>query len=302
MDISVLICTYGRPEMCREAVAALLPELPPNGEIIVVAQPNPSSQAMPLVADLDKRVTLLLQTEPHLAKARNAGLAKSQGEIVLYVDDDILPRPGLFRQHLLAYKDPRVGGVAGRILTPGIDSKTTCDPKALDPEWQWWCADFDHDTRAPVLTARGCNMSFRRQLLIQAGGFDTNFAPPFSFREDSDISFRVRGLGYLILYEPTAALIHLENQVGGTRDSEQVPLNKLLVEWKMYGRLLHHYRDNLYFIQKHFSDAQKWRWIWRSYRSFVGISRWPWRLLVKNFIFMYALIWARNQARHCHAS
>lgn len=299
MDISVIICTYGRPEMCRETVVALLPELPPNGEIIVVAQPTPSSKAMPLVADLDKRVTLLIQTEPHLAKARNVGLAKSQGEIVLYVDDDILPRPGLLRQHLLAYKDPRVGGVAGRVLSPGMDSKTTCDPKALDSEWQWWCADFDHDTRAPVLTARGCNMSFRRQLLIQAGGFDPNYV--FTVRDDSDMSFRIRGLGYLILYEPTAALVHLDNQVGGTRNVDQKPINKFCAEWRMYGRLSHHYRDNLYFIQKHFSGTLQWRWIWRSYRSFVGVSRWPWRLLAKNLMFLYALIRARNLSRHCPA-
>jgi hypothetical protein len=65
----------------------------------------------------------------------------------------------------------------------------------------------------------------------------------------------------------------------------------------MYRQHFCHYRDNLYFVQKHFRGSERRRYIWRSYRDYVGISRWPWRLIAKHACFLAALLDASWLAR-----
>ena len=59
-------------------------------------------------------------------------------------------------------------------------------------------------------------MSVRRELIGKAGGFDVGFIGN-ALNEDADFSFRLRRLGYRIVYCPEAKLIHLRSDRGGCR-------------------------------------------------------------------------------------
>ncbi|HVY71522.1 MAG TPA: hypothetical protein VHH73_16435, partial [Verrucomicrobiae bacterium] len=75
----------------------------------------------------------------------------------------------------------------------------------------------------------------------------------------------------------------------GTRDAK-AQHGPVKTEWLSYGRYYRRYSYDLYFLIRHFHGSQRWRWIWQSYRIYVGLSRWPWRLLAKNFLFLVALL------------
>jgi GT2 family glycosyltransferase len=295
MKYSVVIVTYNRhPQLCDtlRALAQVIDSV--VGEVIVVDQRPPG----PLPDDVLDLPGLLYraQARPNMVAARNVGTLEARGEIVLFLDDDVIPLPGLIEAHIAAYDDPTVGGVAGRVFGPdnGPDNAVP-NPKAFDLVDGWRYAQFDHTAPGDVMTARGCNMSFRRDLLIGLGGFD-----PFIriFRDDTDMCLRVITDGFVIRYVPAAALHHLNASSGGTRGTGSETRRRIVREWRMYKQLHRHYRDNLYFLTRHFS-GQKWgRWVYDAYRTYVGVSRWPWRLVAKNVCFLLALWQASRMARH----
>src|SRR5207237_833267 len=190
-------------------------------------------------------------------RARNLGIQAARGEIIIFLDDDVIPEPGLIDGHLLPYDDPTIGGVAGRIIDQGKAPRAHVDPRALDPEDGWRYTHFDHTTRMEVAHAPTCNVSFRRSVLLQIGGFDPGFR--LALREDSDLCFRVRQAGYRIVFEPSAALVHLSAPAGGTRLSVGGE-SRLVRELDMYRKHFRHYRDNLYFLRKHFRGWKRLKW------------------------------------------
>jgi GT2 family glycosyltransferase len=296
---SIVICTYRRPAACDQTVSSLLPLMPPGGEIVVVDQTPGASAATSRDRGIEIRRVVLAQ--PGIVRARNFGLDLARGAIVVFVDDDIEPSPGLVEAHLAAYDDPEVGAVAGRILGPDQTQPGTLDPRYRDPVDGWRFTTFDHLEAVDVQTARGCNMSFRRELLVQVGGVDPCLRPPFSFREDTDACFAIRRTGRIVRFVPAACLIHLEIPAGGTRDLAAAS-GALREELRMYRRHYQHYENNLYFIAKHFSGTARARLVRWSYRDYVGVSRWPWRLAAKNLCFLLALVNAHRLVRRCSHS
>jgi GT2 family glycosyltransferase len=283
MRLSIIVVTYKRPELLRQTVAGLLPQLGGDAEILVVDQCAEAGEGQ-VFAGME---AVRYQNLPfaNMVKARNQGIADARGEIILFVDDDVIPGPDLIRCHLEAYSDPMVGGVAGRIFEGLGPFAERLDTRALDEAMGFWYTHFDHAERSFLQTARGCNMSFRRDLLVAIGGFDRHF---HCFRDDSDVCFSVRRLGYHILFCPEASLVHLAIARGGTRE---MPALQGLIrdEYQRYRWAFRHYRDNLYFLCKHFSGRALAKSLFRSYRDYVGLSRWPWRLAAKNVCFGLAL-------------
>ena len=294
LKYSVVICTYMRPTLCGQTISKLAPYIEEGGELIVVDQtPQAQTPSQNFLQQIDKelwrngRMIYIRLSQPSLVKARNRGLQHARGEVVIFLDDDVVPSPSLLKGHLAGYADPEVGGVAGRILNEAKVTAEHIDARALDSLEGWWYTHFNHAESVYLMHAQGCNMSFLKSLLIEIGGFDTHYR--FAFRDDSDISFRVRELGYKIRFAPEAELIHLEAREGGTRlaEKERGIIERELASYRHHFR---HYRDNLYFLLRHFRKAQLSKWIWKSYCSYVGVSRWPWRLIAKNICFLLAFL------------
>ena len=91
--------------------------------------------------------------------------------------------------------------------------------EAMDPGIAWYHIDLVHTTQPQqVLTARGCNMSFRRSVFTDHGlRFDERFTGS-AVREESDFCLRFRKTNLIIWYEPAAHLVHLGEETGGCHD------------------------------------------------------------------------------------
>lgn len=294
MKYSVIIATYRRPRLLCQTLELLMPQVGAEGEVIVVEQ-DPVENLEPFLAGY-QQIQHVILARPGTVNARNHAIRISRGEILIFIDDDVVPPAGFIQAHLAAYRNSlTIGGVAGRVIEASRPFTAPIDPRSLDPVDGWRWSTFDHDCEMDVPHAPTCNLSLRREVVVKVGGFDPRFR--LAWREDSDLCFRIRQLGYRIRFSPSAWLIHLSATEGGTR-GPAVQASWVGREIRMYLKHFLHYQDNLFFLCKHFRGRKRLGWLFDAYRSYVGFSRWPWRLAAKNAAFFVALWRAAQLARY----
>jgi GT2 family glycosyltransferase len=215
IKLSIIIPTYNREEILPQTVDLILKENFPGCELILIHQkPNLSVKFQEFLRRVENRIRYLVVDWASVTKACNFGVERSKGEIILMLDDDIIPGDNLIHSHYRNYQDPKIGAVAGRILVPHRIRFPEHVGRigGLGPKHE----TFVSSKRQYVETGRGANMSFRRSLFLKLGGFDDNYIKN-AHRFESDLCFRIRRTGYLIAYDPEAVVEHLEFRTGGIR-------------------------------------------------------------------------------------
>ncbi|MFN8535180.1 MAG: glycosyltransferase family 2 protein [Dehalococcoidia bacterium] len=250
MNVSVVILTYNREELLCETIADVLGQTPAPGEIVVVdGSARHEAQTEAYLASVDGRVRYLRQSRPGMTAARNIGIEAAGGSIVLFVDDDVALPAGFVAAHAANYADPAVGAVGGRVhVSLDVTRPLGTPPPATG-------TDFDRLDRRIVAFGRGCNLSFRRSAIVEAGGFDETMTG-HATAEEEDACFAVRRLGYRIVFDPAAWLIHRYQPSGGSR-----------AEFRDHGDDLSYYRNKTYFALKNVAGLDFARVLWDTYRS-----------------------------------
>jgi GT2 family glycosyltransferase len=228
--ISVVIPTYRREQLLRDSIVDVLKQDYPNFEVLVVDQTQthePDTQAFLVEMAANGKIKLFNLDWASLPGARNYAIRRASGEIILFIDDDVELTPGFLTAHVKNYlENPEIGAVAGRVFdrmklgdSGGELEIEYLPPEAMDPGIAWYHIDLVHTTKPQqVLTARGCNMSFRREVFTKYGiKFDERFRGS-AVREESDFCLRFRKTGYKIWYDPEAYLVHLGEETGGCHD------------------------------------------------------------------------------------
>ena len=213
-DISVVVATYGREKILCETLTHLLDQDHPNYELIVVDQtPVHEPGTEEFLRSQDHRLRHLRLVSASLPNARNVGIRAACGDLVLFIDDDVLPARSLVSAHTTSHLSDRVAGVGGQVLSPTRETVDASATGRLDRATRvTW--NFNSTVSGDTMYATGCNMSFRRDLLIRAGLFEVAFGGNAEC-EEVDLCLRLRRLGYTIRFVPAASLVHLEQVVGG---------------------------------------------------------------------------------------
>lgn len=227
--VSVIIPTYGREAVLRETLSSVLQQDYSAYEVIVVDQtPTHEPETQQYLDRLVAEGRIRLDRVPwaSLPGARNYAARRANGDVILFIDDDVLLPPGFVAAHARNYLDqPELGAVAGRVFdrmkladNPTL-AVTDQPPAAMDPAIAWYYIDLVHTVKPQqVLTARGCNMSFRRALFDKYGlRFDERFRGS-AVREESDFCLQLRQTGLYVWYDPAAHLVHLGEETGGCHD------------------------------------------------------------------------------------
>ncbi len=194
-----------------DTILHLLALEPAAAEILVVDQSERHETAT--VAQLETlaaggKIKWIRLLHPSITHAMNVGLLECRSEIVLFLDDDILPGGDLLRGHLDAHAQGSVNIVAGQILQPWEEAL----PEDLEPQPFRFCSS----RRASVTELMGGNFSVRRDVAVRLGGFDENFVH-VAYRFEAEFCDRARAAGESILFEPRASIRHLKVTHGGTR-------------------------------------------------------------------------------------
>jgi GT2 family glycosyltransferase len=206
LDISVVINTRDQPEALRLCLGALEAQtLDPKRWEIVVADDGSQDAAGAVVAQAyggRSRCTPLRLAPAGRAAARNAGLRAAQGNLVLFLGDDILGAPDLLEEHLRAHA--RHPGAA----VVGLYEWTPECPSEAFRAWVDNCRfrDIHNADNAGFRFFYTGNVSAPRDALLAAGGFDENFA--LYGWEDIDLGWRLERRGLRIVHHPRAFATH----------------------------------------------------------------------------------------------
>lgn len=219
--LTIVIPTLGRESVLLDTVRGLLALEEPAEEILVVDQTprhQPETEAALAAWEASGRIRLLRRATPAVVPAMNHGLREARHPLVLFLDDDIIPAPGLVRAHRAAHAaHPGAWAVVGQVLQPGEEPS---DLPAVGPRGGLR-ADLDFPFRSSrpdwVVNVMAGNLSVRRERALALGGFDVRYTPPVSFRFETDFARRVIAAGGRIRFEPLASIRHLRASSGGTR-------------------------------------------------------------------------------------
>lgn len=229
--MSVVICTRNRCavlDRCLATVARV--DGIARADVLVVD--NGSTDGTPAVADRWATTLPMLRSvfEPRtgLSHARNTALDHARGDVVAFLDDDVLVEAGWLDGILAAYRRwPDVAGVAGRIELAWPEGR----PSWLPASREVWFARLDLGLEPRLLAASelpvGANMSVRRDVALSVGRFDPDLGysgTRLLGNEERDFFDRLRRLGKPLGYEPAARVLHV---VEGARVSRRYLLRRV---------------------------------------------------------------------------
>ena len=207
--ITVAIPTYNRGAMVVETVERLFALNPPPDAIVIADQSRDPNETLLRWND-QKKIRLIRLDLPSIPQAMNQALLAADTPLVLYLDDDVDPSPGLIAAHLRAHEDARAWVVVGQVLQPGQTAQSL--PQPLDDlEFQ-----FNHDRGRFLTNVMAGNLSVKRERALEIGGFDENFVGA-AHRFETDFALRISEAGGQIWFSPEATLRHLKLASGGLR-------------------------------------------------------------------------------------
>lgn len=173
--VSVIICAYTADRWLEllAAVESVRQQTAPPDEIVVVIDHNPALLAQAR-AHLPQAIVIENHQPRGLSGARNSGLAIARGDIIAFMDEDAIAAPDWLAQLISHYADPNVLGVGGAIEPVWGPAGLADQPKWFPDEFAWVVGCTYRglpETTRRVRNLIGCNMSLRRAVFQQIGGF-----------------------------------------------------------------------------------------------------------------------------------
>ena len=220
MKVSIIISTLNRHKVLAQNIELLLKQSDSFEEIIIIDQSDVVPKDFLSGINKSKKIKYFRQNTKNVATGYSTGAKKAKGDIILYLDDDVIPGYNLVDFHVKNYTNEKIGGVTGRVVEPynnnvWTNGRANCITKYGNVIQNVTSKDKDE---TPAVS--GGNMSFRKSVVKKAGYFDTKYIGN-AYRIETDFSIQVTKLGYKLIFEPKALAIHLNVVSGGTRKTRQ---------------------------------------------------------------------------------
>ena len=206
--VSVVICTYGRPESLNETIKSLCAQSFKSFEIVLVTEKG------------------------HLSELRDKGLRSASGDIVSLIDDDVYCPPTWLKSVVNGFRKGVVGVSGPTVITKEFERNRDTFKFSRIRRMVDWFFGVPHKPghlsssgapsmesnmegcayEGPVEYLECCNMSVLRTEAINAGGFDHNYILTSEWCE-VDLALRLGKRGRL-MFERKCGLYHRPSKAG----------------------------------------------------------------------------------------
>lgn len=222
MKVSIIIATKNRPGNIAPCIRSIAKNTYRSFEIIVVDQSEDDStkiQFQHVRSQYQNIRTLYIhQKKRGISNARNTGIQKASGNIVIFTDDDCIVKNSWIQEIVQSFHShPQIQGVYGKTLPFNKREGEICP------------CTFTRS--APRIISRPCyhvkyfgfgnNMAYRKSLFSDTGLFKTwlGTGSVGLSAEDSEFAQRILLSDKIIFYNPKAVVFH--NKWLAARDMEQ---------------------------------------------------------------------------------
>jgi GT2 family glycosyltransferase len=205
--VSVIIPTFNRRASLARLIDALAAQAYPADRLEVLVVDDGSTDGTPdwvRTVHFPFPLRLIEQAHAGPGAARNRGVAEGGGELILFLDDDVAPDPGLISAHVTRHRAARDTVVIGPMLPPSDwprPSWIRWEERKLVAQYRALDAGTLECTHRQFYTG---NASLPRDWFVAARGFD----PSFVRAEDVELGFRLSELGVRFAFEPSARVRH----------------------------------------------------------------------------------------------
>jgi glycosyltransferase involved in cell wall biosynthesis len=209
LRLSVVTPTYNRQASLERFLRSLDKQASSTASAfeVLVVDDGSTDETLATIDGLQVSYQLRLLRQAHQgpAQARNLGVSEASGELILFLDDDVVAEPTLLAQHLQSHAEQPNAVVIGPMLAPPGDWHRSA--------WvRWEELQLDKQYRDMVRGRYRCsprqfytgNASLERARFLAAGGFDARFKRA----EDVELAYRLRDDGAHFMFNPTAAVHH----------------------------------------------------------------------------------------------
>jgi glycosyltransferase involved in cell wall biosynthesis len=209
-EISVVVPTYNRIKTLRDVLPSLLKQdLAAEGFEVLVCDSNSNDGTAEYLAEMRARhanVQHVVGAYSGRAMARNAGIERARGDVILFNDSDIIASPDLLSRHLRHHRERRNIAVVG--LEVQVRSLEDYADKRDHPEKRGALHPPERKQLSWLYFLTG-NASARRDDLLRVGCFDETFTG--YGHEDLELGYRLQKAGIVIVYEPRAVNYHWQD-------------------------------------------------------------------------------------------
>jgi GT2 family glycosyltransferase len=252
-------------------------------QLLLVDNGSVEPETQTLVERLADRpgVTVLRDDRPfNWAALNNTAASQARADVLLFLNNDVaVPAEGWLEALVRQCRRPEVGVVGARLLYPGGSVQHAGIVLGLGGAAGHVLVGLPGDEAGylgmavrcrEVSAVTGACLMTRRQVFEELGGFDESLGLDLN---DVDFCLRAGKLGYRVLYEPVAKLVHHESPSRGTSGSAP-DIRRFVERWEK--ALL----DGDPYLSPHLSrvhsscslaGADEGRW-WQEWRSTLPTS------------------------------
>jgi glycosyltransferase involved in cell wall biosynthesis len=222
ISVTVVINTDNRGVTIEKTLEGLRRQTYQKFEVVVVTGPSAESTNV-LLRRYAPHIKIARCPEAKIGISRNIGVEVATGDVVAFIDDDAVPESSWLERIVSGYQDPSVAAVGGHVFDVPlgrIEWRICTCTRSGEPSTDAPPPAEIHLGKGanPFLYLAGCNMSFRRSVLIATGGFNELFAYGY---DDVEVCCRIVDSGQKIALLEDAIVNH-DRAPNSIRDSGQV--------------------------------------------------------------------------------
>lgn len=220
MNISVIICTWNNARRLEITFESLMKCVVPDGvrwEVVVVNN-NCTDDTDCVVKQYADQLPIVYVQEPQkgLSRAKNAGLAKATGDLVIFTDDDVRVCKEWLEIYWKAFvRQPQGYFWGGPVKSEFEDPNVPQELLALVKDYSivGFSQAFEGEPSLPGIRFISANWTCPRKMLDQIGPFDTSLglnavSGKVILGEETDVMNRLIAAGYKRWYLPQALIHH----------------------------------------------------------------------------------------------
>lgn len=211
-SLGVVAATIGRPERMEPFVAAVLRDAGVGELVIVVDGGDPDTvRVLEELAAGEPRLRVLAVSRRGQLAALDAGVQASSSDVVVLMDDDVLPTDEGVSGHLRHHQE------APGLVVVGTMPVDTSEGEPPSRATRMYAADYDNHVDALRRGDVGVldvlwtgNLSMRRTDCLRVGLDNPCF--PAHYHADRDLGYRLAGAGFTGRFDPSIAARHLHRR------------------------------------------------------------------------------------------